>query len=407
MGMSPTDPQIVYGTDLGRTMRSTDGGRTWQACYSKFMPDGSVTTRGLDVTTCYGVHFDPFDTKHIFISYTDIGAFMSDDGGATWQIGTTGVPRSWRNTTYWMEFDPAVKGRVYGVFCGPHDLPRPKMWRRRDDLKFAGGFCVSDDGGRTWKESSQGMPPTGGCTHVILDPTSPADARTLYVAGMGNGVFKSTDSGKTWTLKKAGIDGEQPLAWRLARDKSGVLYLVVVRRTEDGSIGNDGDGALYRSTDGAENWTKIPLPEGTNGPNGITVDAVDPNRLYLSAWGRNATERALGGGIFLSTDAGKTWRNVLSKDQHIYDITVDPRDPKTLFACGFESSVWRSDDSGMTWRRIKGFNFKWGHRVIPDPYNPSMIFVVTFGGSVWYGPAEGDPNATDDIVTPAISLQSR
>jgi len=406
MGMSPTDPLTVYGTDLGRTMRSTDGGRTWQECYCKFMPDGSITTRGLDVTTCYGVHFDPFDRKRLFISYTDIGAFMSEDGGATWQIGTTGVPRSWRNTTYWIEFDPAIKGRAYGVFCGPHDLPRPKMWRRRDELKFGGGFCVSDDGGRTWKESSAGMPPTGGCTHVIIDPTSPPDARVLYVAGMGNGVFKSADSGKTWVLKKTGIDGDQPLAWHLDRDTKGALYLVVARRTEDGSIGNAGDGALYRSIDGAETWTKIPLPEGTNGPNGIAIDPADPNRLYLAAWGRNATERAVGGGIFLSTDAGKTWRRVLSKDQHVYDITIDPRNPKVLFACGFESSVWRSDDSGETWRRIKGFNFKWGHRVIPDPYNPTMIYVTTFGGSVWYGPAQGDPEATDDIVTPAISLQS-
>ncbi len=100
-------------------------------------------------------------------------------------------------------------------------------------------------------------------------------------------------------------------------------------------------------------------------------------------------------------------KNVLSRDQHIYDVTVDPNNPKTLFACGFESSVWRSDDRGETWRRLKGFNFKWGHRVIPDPYNKDMIYVTTFGGSVWYGPANGDPNATDDVITPIVSPEQK
>ena len=63
--------------------------------------------RGIDVTTCYGVHFDPFDPRHMFISYTDIGLWASDTAGASWYSATrSGVPRQWENTTYWMEFDP-------------------------------------------------------------------------------------------------------------------------------------------------------------------------------------------------------------------------------------------------------------------------------------------------------------
>ena len=61
----------------------------------------------------------------------------------------------------------------------------------------------------------------------------------------------------------------EPFAWRLARDGRGTLYVVVARRSENGSFGNAGDGALYRSTDGAEHWEKLALPEGLNGPNGL------------------------------------------------------------------------------------------------------------------------------------------
>ena len=189
-------------------------------------------------------------------------------------------------------------------------------------------------------------------------------------------------------MKNTGIEGAEPFAWRLARDSKGTLYLVVARRSEDGKFGNAEDGALYRSTDDAEHWEKLPLPEGLNGPNGLAIDPRDPARMYLAAWGRHAGKEARNGGIYLTTDAGRTWTSVLSQDQHIYDVTIDPRDPKRLYAAGFESSAWRSSDQGQTWVRIAGYNFKWGHRVIPDPSDPKKIYITTFGGSVWHGPSD-------------------
>ena len=102
---------------------------------------------------------------------------------------------------------------------------------------------------------------------------------------------------------------------------------MVARRSERGRIGDADDGALYRSTDGAETWQPMALPPGTNGPNALTVDPADPKRLYLSAWGVTRPDGDTGGGIFLSTDAGATWRPVFTEAQHVYDVTVDPRDP--------------------------------------------------------------------------------
>src|SRR5207248_8886891 len=148
---------------------------------------------------------------------------------------------------------------------------------------------------------------------------------------------KSIDGGKTWQLKNNGIAGNQPFAWRLSLAPSGDLYVVIARRSDDGSIGNEDDGAIYRSTDGAEHWTKLSLPPGVNGPNGLTIDSHDPARLYLAAWGRNTPPQAQGGGIFLSTNSGKSWRQVLARDQHVYDVTIDLRDSKVLYAAGFES----------------------------------------------------------------------
>jgi len=403
LDVAPTNPNICYGTDFGRTMRTLDGGQTWEAVYSKSLTDRSWTTRGLDVTTCYSIHFDPFKPEKRFISFTDIGLFRSDNGGQGWFSATAeGVPANWINTCYWLEFDPAVEGLMWAVMSEVHDLPRPKMWRNRGVSNYRGGVVVSRDGGKSWKSSSGGLGQTAP-THILLDPASPVGSRTLYVCAFGKGVYKSVDDGKNWMRKNKGLAGSEPLAWHLERTPGGILYLVVARRSEDGSIGDEKDGAIYRSTDGAESWTKLPLPDGCNGPTSLLVDPQDENRLLLSAWGRKVVTSDEGGGIYLSADAGQTWTSVLTTDQHIHDLSFDPRN-NTWYACGFESSAFRSSDGGQTWQRIRGFNFKWGRKVIPDPENVSKIYVATFGGSMWHGPAQGDSESVEDIVTPQVGF---
>jgi photosystem II stability/assembly factor-like uncharacterized protein len=400
LGVADQDPNLAYGTDFGRTMKTSDGGATWSAVYSRRVPGAQWTSTGLDVTTNYGIHFDPFDRNRQFITYTDIGLFRSEDGGRSWHSSTAGVPQEWLNTTYWVVFDPKVRGRMWSVNSGTHDLPRPKMWRHNSGLSYKGGVCRSDDGGLTWVKSSSGMEETAP-THMLLDASSPVGARVLYVAGFGRGVYKSTDDGRTWTLKNKGISESQPFAWRLTQDSSGTLYVILARRSEDGSIGNDGDGAIYRSRDGAENWGRLSLPDGSNGPNGLAVDPRDPQRLYLAAWARATGMHGDGGGIFLTRDGGQSWRQVLDRDQHVYDVTIDPGNPNWIYAAGFESSAWRSADRGEHWTRIPGFNFKWGHRVIPDPADSKSVYITTFGGSVWHGNANGKPGVTD-IRTPEM-----
>ena len=405
MAVGPSNPDLVYTTDLGRILRSVDGGAHWDGVYSQ--PHGAgYTTTGLDPTTCYGVHFDPFNPHRMFISYTDIGLFRSEDAGASWVSATEhGVPRQWLNTTYWVEFDPGVRGRMWAAMSRNHDLPRSRTFRRAGvTANFRGGVVTSTDGGLTWTRSSTGMPEMA-VTHILLDPKSPPGERVLYAAGFGRGVYQSTDNGKSWEARNNGLPATEPLAWRMALDRVGTLYLVTVRRSEDGSYGGDRDGWLFRSLDHAATWERVPLPAGLNGPMSITTDPDDAARLYLSAWGRykpGRPELAEQGGVFLSKDAGASWTNVLDESRRIYDVTVDPRNHDILYAAGFEASVWRSADRGATWKRIRGFNFKFGHRVFPDPFDPLKIYITTFGSSVWHGPAEGDPAAPEDIAAPPL-----
>jgi hypothetical protein len=83
----------------------------------------------------------------------------------------------------------------------------------------------------------------------------------------------------------------------------------------------------------------------------------------------------------------------------VYDLTIDPRQPDTLYICGFDAAACRSIDRGAHWERIKGYDFKWGHRVIPDPNDLLQIYIATYGGGVWHGPAVGAANPPEAVVT--------
>lgn len=414
------DPNLAYATDLGRTLGTSDGGLNWSARYSEPTAksagkDASWISTGLDVTTTYGYLFDPFDSKRRFILTTDIGLFRSEDDGHSWIRSVTGAPAQWQNTTYSLVFDPQIRAKMWAAMSEIHDLPRPKMWRRASTSKYIGGICVSTDGGRTWQSSSVGMPPTAP-TFILLDPASPAGHRRLWATTMGYGVFRSTDDGHTWSPVNEGIAQKNALAWRLALASDGTLYALIARRSEDGSIDNEGDGALYRSTDGGDHWSPVPLPAKANAPNGLAIDPGNPNRLYLALWaretpkvgsvkiakpGRPAALNGKYGGIAVSSDAGHTWRWVLERDRHIYDVTIDPRDPAILYAAGFESSAWISHDHGEHWARIPGFNFKWGHRVQADMKDRNKVYISTFGGGVWHPPLPGPE--VHDVATPALT----
>jgi len=190
-------------------------------------------------------------------------------------------------------------------------------------------------------------------THILLDPASPAGKRTLYACGFGIGVYKSTDNGMSWQLKNDGIKEFDPFAWRIVRSDDGALYLIVARANEGrfGEMG--GSGALYRSVDGAEHWEKIRLPEGVNGPTGLAIDPRDNRRIYLTAWGQEHEGVDVGGGVFLSTDGGQSWKPVFSQSQHVYDVTIDPKAPDSLYICGFDAAAFRSTDAGLHWSRIR------------------------------------------------------
>jgi len=404
VGVFPSDGNIAVVTDWYRVMKTTDGGETWNEIYSTKQADHTFTSNGLDVTTAYGVHFDPFDSQHIAISYTDIGYHHSFNGGKSWERSTAGVPGQWINTCYWMVFDPKVKDKVWSVWSSLHDFPRGKMTRNPLWKNFAkGGVCVSSDGGRTWKPSNEGMGFDSPATSIVLDPASPSNNRVLYASVYSKGVFKSIDGGNTWTLKNKGIKGNTA-AFELTLSNNGDLFLVISptpMHKDDKKGRGFYSGAVYKSTDGAETWKKVTVPTGLLFPSGIEIDPKNSNRIYLASWADISLSDLIGGdvarttggnemlemrgGISLSEDGGETWTQLFDENQYVYDVTVDPYHPGRIYCNTFNKAAYRSDDNGKTWKKLEGYDFHWGHRVIVDQNDHEKTFLTTYGSSIWHG----------------------
>ena len=180
------------------------------------------------------------------------------------------------------------------------------------------------------------------------------------------------------------MDGKNRLVWRLLLHPDGSLFAVVVKNRRKGQ---EAPGALYRSIDQAATWLPVPLPAGVDFPSDLSCDTK--GRLYLAAWPRLEKGRNRGGGAWASDDGGRTWKPVLDQGLHVVTVTVDQARPQRLCAGTFDAALFASEDAGRSWRKIEPFDFQWGYRPVLDPHNTDMVYLTTFGSSVWHGPVGG------------------
>jgi len=120
--------------------------------------------------------------------------------------------------------------------------------------------------------------------------------------------------------------------------------------------------------------------------------------MYLSCWPRATGNGDTSGGVYKTTDGGESWKQVFDERIRVNDAGMDPNQPEVLFINTFHNAAFRSENSGESWTRLEGYRFKWGQQAIPDINRPGMLFLSSYGGSVFYGPATGMPVAIEDIV---------
>lgn len=227
----------------------------------------------------------------------------------------------------------------------------------------------------------------------ILDPRSPAVSRVLYATMCGTGIYKSVDSGETWTLCNTGLL-TTPLAFKIELGLNSRLYLCTVRAKDSNGTHV---GQFYVSEEGVATWREVPLPEGVVGPCDIAPDPEMENGVYLCV--RPANNPGEGAGdVYYSADAGEHFTCLPLDEEFVHCVSPDPIHPERVYVSTFVNSLFRSDDRGATWSCVSGINFRAAHRVTPDSDDPDKIYVACFGSSVWHGPALGNGLPCEEVI---------
>lgn len=312
--------------------------------------------------------------------------YFGSVGGGVWK--STNAGRTWTPI-----FDDTGVASIGAIGVAPSDpnviyvgTGEPDM---RDSIAFGNGVYKSTDAGKTWKHL--GLENTKQIGRIIIDPKDP---NNVFVAAMGNayasnpdrGVYRSRDGGVTWqkVLFKTDDVGAIDLSFDPVDSK--VIYATLwnVRRPPwfIYAPANGPGGGIFKSVDGGSTWNEIStgIPLEGRGHIGIAVAPSNRNRIY-------AAVDAKDGGVFSSNDAGATWTR-LSSDKRLWDrgwyfekITVDPKNPDVVYV--MNTSVYRSTDAGHKWTPIKGApGGDDYHQLWINPDDPKRMIVASDQGSI-------------------------
>ncbi len=258
-----------------------------------------------------------------------------------------------------------------------------------------GGLWRTDDAGINWKNISDGWFRTGSIGAIAV---ASSDPNVIYVgtgeeairgqsSSYGDGVYRSTDQGRTWT--NVGLRGTRQIsAVRVHPSDPNVVYVAAQGDRWKPSA----ERGVYRSRDGGATWTLVLKGVNDNsGASDLAMDATNPRILYATFWDHQRTPWMVrsggdGSGIWKSIDGGDTWtrlREGLPPLMGKIGIAVSPANPERVFAIveAERGGLYRSDDAGKTWTRTSEDRLiqtrSWYYmKVTADPKNADVVWVM-------------------------------
>ena len=258
-----------------------------------------------------------------------------------------------------------------------------------------GGLWKSDDAGHSWKNISDGFFRTSSIGAIAV---AESDPNVLYAgtgehavrgqsSTFGDGVYKSTDAGKTW--KHVGLEATKQIAQvRVHPANPDLVYVAAQGDRWKGT----GERGIYRSPDGGKTWTLVLKGENaTSGASDLSMDPTNPRILYAAFWDHQRLPWQVrsggpGSGIWKSTDGGDTWTRLaggLPKLMGKIGVAVSPANPERVFAIveADKGGLFRSDDAGKTWRLLsEDRNIQtrsWYYmNVTADPLHEDVVYVM-------------------------------
>ena len=339
-----------------------------------------------------------------------------------------------------------LRWRSLGPFRGGRTAAATGVPGRPNEFYFGavnGGVWKTIDGGRVWQPVFDSQP-VASIGAIAVAPSAPD---TVYVGsgesslrdsmGFGNGMYKSTDAGRTWT--HIGLSDTQHIG-KIAVDprNPNVLYVAAIGHL----YAPNEERGVFKSTDGGASWKKVLYRDPNIGAVEVTLDPTNPQVVYAGLWSTRrppwftyAPTNGPGGGIFKSTNGGATWTQLTtglppagigrtgiavspSNPSRVYAVVdclvPDPSAPppapaangRPAAAPAGQGGFFRSDDAGASWSRLSSDPALWGRgwyfsKVTVDPRNADTVYVPNVavnrskdGGKTWVA-MRGSPGGDD------------
>ncbi len=300
------------------------------------------------------------------------------------------------------QVDPALynnmKWRLIGPFRGGRAVAVAGVRTQPNTFYFghvAGGVWKTENAGETWTPIFDSQP----IASIGAVAVAPSDPNIVYVGSgeadmrsqisHGNGIYKSTDAGKTW--QHLGLADSRQIGRIVIDPKNpNVVFVAVLGH----AYGANTERGIFRSTDGGASWQKVLYKDENTGGIDLALDPRDARTIYASLWQTRRPpwnvyppSNGPGSGLYKSTDGGDTWQQLTngipSEGLGRIGIAVAPTEPNRVYAIvdAKQGGLYRSDDAGATWKKMATEPRIWGRgwyfgQVEADPKDANTLYVM-------------------------------
>ena len=360
---------VFVGAASGGVWKSVNGGTTYKPVFDRE-----------DVQSIGAVAIDPSNSKIVWVGTGEAwvrnsvsvgdGVYKSTDGGENW----TNVGLKDSEHIAKILVNPNDSNDVLACATG-------HLWNDNDER----GVYQTTDGGKTWNKVLAGANGSTGCAMIARSKQEPKtiyaamwDFRrqgwTFRSGGPGSGLFKSTDGGSHWSeIADSNAKGLPPKPWgrlalQVAESKPQVVYANIEAEKGRG---------LYRSDDSGATWTKLDSSNYMNWRpfyfGNLIVDPKDPNKIFKPD-----------GPLLLSSDGGKSFSTVHSGHGDFHDVWINPKNPNIVIT-GDDGGLWRSEDGGTRWKHQMNLPVSQFYHVSTDNSDPYHVYGGLQDNSSWVG----------------------